>query len=122
MTKTCEGNAAPLRVGIVDTCAEDGTVVGENYIAFVRAAGAEPVLLRATDDKTEIERMLDGCDLLLFAGGEDVDPSHYGETPSPKLGKVNARRDDWEFAVLDAAVPRRKPLFGICRGCQLLNV
>ena len=114
--------AAPWRIGIVDKCATDGTLAGENYVAFVRVAGAEPVLLRATDDKAEIERMLDGCDLLLFAGGEDVDPSRYGEKPSPKLGKVNARRDAWEFAVLDAAVPRRKPLFGICRGCQLLNV
>ena len=114
--------AAPLRIGIVDKCSEDGAVAGENYVEFVRAAGAEPVLLRATDDKTEIERMIDGCDLLLFAGGEDVDPSRFGETPSPKLGKVNSRRDAWEFAVLDAAVPRRKPLFGICRGCQLLNV
>ena len=114
--------AAPLRVGIVDKCAADGTVAGEAYIEFVRAAGAEPVLLRATGDKAEIERMLDGCDLLLFTGGEDVEPSRYGEKPSPKLGKVNARRDAWEFAVLDVAVPRRKPLFGICRGCQLLNV
>ncbi len=129
MTRTCEGNAAlataktmPLRVGIVDKCATDGTIADENYVAFVRAAGAEPVLLRATDDKAEIERMLDGCDLLLFAGGEDIDPLRYGAIPSPKLGTVNARRDAWEYALLDAAVPRRKPLFGICRGCQLLNV
>ena len=129
MAKICEGNAslatakaAPLRVGIVDKCAADGEVAGENYVAFVRAAGAEPVLLRATDDKAEIERMLDGCDLLLFTGGEDVDPSRFGEEPSPKLEKVNTRRDAWEFTVLDAAVPRRKPLFGICRGCQLLNI
>ena len=114
--------AAPLRVGIVDKCAADGAVAGENYIEFVRAAGAEPILLRATDDKAEIERMLDRCDLLLFTGGEDVDPSRFGEKPSLKLGKVNARRDVWEFAVLDAAVPRRKPLFGICRGCQLLDI
>ncbi len=114
--------AAPLRIGIVDKCAPDGMVAGENYIAFVRAAGAEPVLLRVTEDKAEIERMLDGCDMLLFAGGEDVDPSRFGEKLLPGRENVNAQRDAWEFAVLDAAVPRRKPLFGICRGCQLLNV
>ena len=114
--------SAALRVGIVDACATNGVLVGQAYLSFVTEAGAEPVLLRATEDKAEIARLVDGCDALLFTGGEDVEPSRYGEKPSPRLGRVNKRRDAWEFAVLDAAVPKRKPLFGICRGCQLLNV
>lgn len=114
--------AADVRVGIVDQCSDAKEAVSRQYVDYVKGAGFEPVVLEYTDDKAKIAEMVSRCDAIVFCGGEDVDPARYGEKPSPKLGKVNKRRDAWEWAVLDAAVPHRKPILGICRGAQLLNV
>ena len=111
-----------LRVGLVDPCKEDGRGVGEAYISFVSKAGFEPVVLRRTEDKAKIAEMVSSCDAIVFCGGEDIEPARYGEKESPKLGKVNKVRDAWEWALLDEAVKMRKPILGICRGCQMLNV
>ena len=109
-----------IRVGLVDQCSQKG--VGEKYISFVSEGGFESVVLRHTTDKAKIAEMVAACDSIILCGGEDVEPSRYNEKPSPKLGKVNTVRDAWEYAVLDEAVKLRKPILGICRGCQILNV
>ena len=61
-------------------------------------------------------------DVLILTGGEDVDPARYKTPKSPKLGKVNAPRDDFDFRLLAAARRRNLPVIGICRGCQLMNI
>ena len=115
--------AAPLVVGIADMCSTSNAVnVQSTYIAAVAAAGNTPVVLPATTDRELVARMLAPLDALLLCGGEDVEPRRYGAKPSPRLGKVNRRRDAWEFLLLDEAVKRRLPVFGICRGCQVINV
>ena len=114
--------ADSIRVGIVDQCSGAKSPVRREYVDYVSGSGFEPVVLEYTDDKSKIAEMVSRCDAIVFCGGEDVDPERYGEKPSPKLGKVNKRRDAWEWAVLDAAVPLEKPILGICRGAQLLNV
>ena len=111
-----------IRVGIVDQCSDAKAPVRREYVDFVKGAGFEPVVLEHADDGSKIAEMVSRCDAIVLCGGEDVDPARYGEKPSPKLGKVNKRRDAWEWAVLDAAVPLGKPILGICRGAQLLNV
>ena len=115
--------AAPLVVGIADMCSTSNAVnVQATYVAAVAAAGNTPVVLPATFDRELVARMLAPLDALLLCGGEDVEPRRYGAKPSPRLGKVNLRRDVWEFLLLDEAVKRRLPVFGICRGCQVINV
>ncbi|MDK2856255.1 MAG: putative glutamine amidotransferase [Bacillota bacterium] len=59
---------------------------------------------------------------VLLPGGEDVDPAAYGEAPEPQLGPVNAERDACELALARLAWERHLPIFGICRGAQVLNV
>jgi putative glutamine amidotransferase len=59
---------------------------------------------------------------LLLLGGSDVDPALYGETPHEKTEVVAAPRDAYEVALVKAAIARDLPIFGICRGIQLLNV
>ena len=118
----CAG-AAPLVVGVADMCSSTNAVnVQATYVAAVAAAGNTPVVLPATTDRELVARMLAPLDALLLCGGEDVEPRRYGAKPSPRLGKVNRRRDAWEFLLLDEAVKRRLPVFGICRGCQVINV
>ena len=113
---------AAILVGIVDPCSDRGGIDRDSYVESVRRAGDMPVLLCRTDSTEAIEAAVSRLDLLILTGGEDVDPSLYGESPSPKLGCVNAVRDRFETSVLAAAVRHQVPVFGVCRGMQLMNV
>ena len=64
-------------------------------------------------------RRVDG---LILSGGGDVDPACYGEEAIPAVGGVDGERDHTEVTLARWALAERKPLFGICRGLQLLNV
>lgn len=59
---------------------------------------------------------------ILFSGGEDVDPALYGETKKYENIRVNRERDAFELAWLERAIRSGVPVFGICRGAQLVNV
>lgn len=111
-------SAQGIVVGIADMCRNDGhSEALPDYSASVYASGATPCVLPCTTNSEAIAALLDCVDILLLAGGEDVEPVRFGETPAPKLGKVNLRRDAWEFALIAEARKRRMPIFGICRGC-----
>lgn len=61
------------------------------------------------------------ADIVLFTGGEDVNPELYGEEPLAKT-HFNRLRDEKEQAIYKAALDRKIPMVGICRGGQFLNV
>lgn len=61
------------------------------------------------------------CDAILFSGGGDVNPHLYGEE-NEKCVDVDDMRDKDEFQYLDAFSKASKPIFGICRGIQIINV
>ena len=84
----------PLKVGLADMCPTNGAVIVQaEYVDAVAAVGDVPVVLPRQSDTNRISRLMDGIDVLLLCGGADVDPARYGESPSPKLGTVNAVRD-----------------------------
>lgn len=60
-------------------------------------------------------------DGLLLSGGVDINPDTYGENNTSSY-KCETERDQFELALLDAAVKEKKPVLGICRGAQLINV
>lgn len=62
---------------------------------------------------------LDG---MIFSGGGDIDPTHYGQVREPECGTPNAKRDQLEIALFDLIRNRDIPVLGICRGIQLINV
>lgn len=109
-------------VGIADLCEGDTASVGINYTNAVILGGDIPVVLPYTGNISAIKDMISRIDVLLLAGGCDIDPSFFGEAPSPMIGDVNLRRDKFEFALLEEAVHQNKPVFGICRGIQVINV
>ena len=110
-------------VGLAEICRTNTlSEVGTAYAQAVYAAGAVPSMLPATTNAEVLAEQVARLDLLILCGGEDVDPARYGETDRGRTGAVNARRDAWEFALLDAAIRRKLPILGICRGCQVLNV
>jgi putative glutamine amidotransferase len=91
------------------------------YTASLRRAGAKAVWIETDDLDKAIEAMLQ-CDGLLLSGGEDVDPFYYGHTPTEKCGEIAKERDHAELKMLEAFLATGKPVFGICRGVQLMNV
>jgi putative glutamine amidotransferase len=66
--------------------------------------------------------LLERSDALLLTGGADVDPDFYGAKPGPKMGRTERERDELEIRLLKTALERGQPVFGICRGLQVINV
>ena len=97
--------------------------IRDNYTGAVLAAGGLPVVLPiAGDEPALIQDYLGAVDGLLFTGGEDVAPAHYGASRDPRCEEADAERDRFELALARAAQARGVPILGICRGLQLLNV
>ena len=91
------------------------------YTASLRRAGAKAVWIETDDLGKAIQEML-ACDGLLLSGGEDVNPAFYGQTATEKCGKIVPARDHAEMKMLEAFLSTGKPILGICRGEQLMNV
>lgn len=85
-----------------------------NYENAVRAAGGDFV----TRYCPEVDLSFDG---LLLTGGGDVDPARYGQ-PNEGSMTPDPDRDRTELALVNAYLDAGKPILGICRGCQILNV
>lgn len=88
----------------------------------VELAGGIPFIIPETKDVTLIEETLATLDGLIMSGGEDINPAYYGEEKSEKCGNSNVDRDYYELLLLKKAMDRNIPVFGICRGLQLINV
>lgn len=92
------------------------------YMDGVAEAGGIPVALPLTSDKEDLAQLVETFDGFLFTGGHDVDPTRYGEEPIAELGETCAARDAMEFPLAELALAANKPIFGICRGVQVINV
>ena len=86
----------------------------ENYIRAVAAAGGDPT-------GTYCPGLDTGYDGLLLAGGGDVDPARFGQ-PDRGSTEIDADRDAAELALAEAYLAAGKPILGICRGHQVLNI
>lgn len=73
-------------------------------------------------NRERMKKQLASCDGLLLPGGGDLQPHLYGQSVDPKCGKPDADRDAGEWAILEEFLPTGKPILGICRGIQLMNV
>ncbi len=94
---------------------------GRNYTEAVVAEGGLPVLVANTDPATA-EDYVGRADALLLSGGPDIDPAYFDQLPHPDLGSVDPVRDAFELALYRAARAAGKPVFGVCRGIQIMNV
>ena len=92
----------------------------DEYREALRVAGISYREVVAGQDAPEAVVARHGGVMLL--GGGDVDPALYGEDKHPTTVVVPAPRDEYEIALVQAAIARDLPLFAICRGIQLLNV
>lgn len=92
------------------------------YCGAVMNSGGLPVLLPPTDSEEQARRILDFCDGILFSGGVDIDPVYYGEDILNNTVEINEKRDKSELLLAKLAIEANKPILGICRGIQVLNV
>ena len=92
------------------------------YLDGILEAGGTPVILPFTDDAAEIAALSALCDGYLFTGGQDVNPACYGEPPCNDSVVFCRRRDILEQHFLRDALSHDKPVLGICRGIQFINV
>ncbi len=100
--------------------------LSNRYTDAVIAAGGLPQVFPATTEKSVVEEAVRRCDGVLLTGGDDIDPKLYaGELPealAKTIGPLEPERDVWEKELIAEVFRQEKPLFGICRGHQMLNV
>ena len=116
-------DSSRLCILVPDSCGPDVTSIGRNYTNALLRVGYLPLVVPLTDDAEAIRQAVTLADGLLLPGGEDdVVPALYGESPVPEIGPVNEVRDRFERALLSEVVRQHKPVLGICRGIQVINV
>lgn len=92
------------------------------YLRAVAAAGGIPVVLPLEGSAADRRQLLSLCDGVLFTGGPDLHPFLFGEDTHKSCGNVSLARDSFEMALLKLAMEEKKPILGVCRGLQLINV
>ena len=110
-------------IGILSSINTDKDTVGKYSFSHVMEKyGALPMFFPYLEDDDAIIELANLCSGFVFTGGGDVDPKYYGEEASPLCGTTNPFRDTLEFKVFKLAYRDRKPIMGICRGSQVINV
>ncbi len=105
-----------------DRLNDNRTMVSLDYSNSVINSGGIPVILPITDNFEVIKEQVKYFDGLILSGGGDPDPNLYGEDCLQELGDITPERDTFELAILEEFLKTKKPILGICRGLQLMNV
>ena len=87
----------------------------ENYEYAIEKHGGQALMI----DEDQVNTKIDG---LLLPGGGDIDPVLYGEERHPKTKYVDRAKDDFEISLFNNAMEKDIPVFGICRGIQIINL
>lgn len=91
------------------------------YFDGINQAGAIPIMFPFTEDKQELDQLINMCDGFLFTGGHDASPELYNENPLDGLVSCCMKRDKMESYILKKTIQINKPVLGICRGIQFIN-
>jgi putative glutamine amidotransferase len=102
--------------------ANERTYVNHEYVHAIIKAGGLPLLLPVVGDKQDIEQQIEQVDGVLLTGGYDINPLQYGEEPRKELGGIFPEVDEHQLTAVRIAAKLEKPMLGICRGLQVLNV
>jgi putative glutamine amidotransferase len=131
--------ARPLYIGITARASTPDWLQRNvrNYLSMVASYRAVPIVLAPDsaavlpdgtafplDERGRLPaEVLHALDGVILSGGGDVDPSYFGqELAGAEPESIDPRRDEQELDLVQAALARDLPIFGICRGCQVLNV
>ena len=96
--------------------------LAQTYVQAIIQAGGVPVLVPSSVVGNGWSALYSRLDGILFSGGGDISLDFFKGDPHPSIEGVDVDRDRVELTCLQAALSDGKPLLGICRGCQLVNV
>lgn len=96
--------------------------VREDFCQALLRLGARPVLLPLDAGEDVLQDYVQRLDGFLFTGGGDVDPRYFGQPCRPWSGAISPRRDAMELALCRMLLSSEKPVLGICRGFQIMNI
>lgn len=96
--------------------------VNNDYVESIEMAGGIPVLLPVLNNQEDGKRLLELVDGLVLSGGYDVAPDLYGEQPTPVQGFTMRQVDTQYLQLIKEADKLQKPVLGICKGAQMMNV
>lgn len=116
--------ARQLVVGVTDECPTNGAVrVNLDYCDALEKAGHIPLVIPRLSDPQKVRALLAKLDaVILTGGGDDIGGATYDRPIPAGTECPNAARDTLEDLVLEECKRTRKPLLGVCRGMQYLNV
>lgn len=96
--------------------------VGLDYVEAIVKASGHPIIIPYVADRKLLAGYLELCSGFLFTGGLDLSPIIYNENPHPLCKTTNLEVDRFQLELIQRVIELEKPLLGICRGAQLLNV
>lgn len=111
-----------VTVRLTDIKGLPSVYVNQSYVNALQEAGAFSILLNPEPDEAYYQEQAARCDGLLLSGGKDMAPSLYGEEPHPLTVTEDRRIDQTDLLAIRAFHAAGKPILGICRGAQAVNV
>lgn len=102
---------------------QEYSIIANDYSDAIIKAGGIPVIIPISEDEEYLKELADNLDGLIISGGNDVDPLLYNKIADEHTGLVSPKRDNQELFLLDYFYKNtNKPILGMCRGMQLINV
>lgn len=92
------------------------------YLKAIKASGGVGILLPLYQDAKDLKEIVEFADGFLYTGGPDMNPFYFHEEALPECGTIVKDRDQLEYDLLPYIIETRKPVLGICRGIQVLNI
>ena len=96
--------------------------IGNTYVISISKAGGIPVIIPSSLNEEERAKIVEMCDGFLFSGGLDISPSFYNEDAHMNLNRTNIAFDRTQIGLMKDVIRARKPVLGVCRGHQVMNV
>lgn len=111
-------------IGIVPAIDEEKGIyfINEDNVTAIEKAGGTPLLIPYMSNKQKIKKIIKIVDGIYLTGGDDIDPTLFGEEPHPHLGVITRGRDDFEIILIKKFIKLNKPILAVCRGSQILNI
>lgn len=109
--------AIPIRYDFLDN--EQKAYCNKRYITFLQKYGISSFIV---SDYSQLDKIVNICDMLLIPGGYDMHPSFLNQQVDPTYPYYNQEVDILDILLIKGFHDAKKPILGICRGMQLINI